>query len=62
MSGHEAERREVAEQIDERARRLDAAKGAFTDVTARREHLTALGRAFDELARAREAVVAATQR
>ncbi len=62
VSGYEAERREVAEQIDERARRLDAARGPFADVTARREHLTALGRAFDELAKAREAVIAAEQR
>ncbi|HEX4221079.1 MAG TPA: SMC family ATPase, partial [Pseudonocardiaceae bacterium] len=50
-----AERARLVEAIEERGRRLDAARGEFPDVVARREHLLTVIAALDELARARSA-------
>ncbi|HJP74195.1 MAG TPA: SMC family ATPase [Pseudonocardiaceae bacterium] len=57
-----AERARLAEMIEERAERLDAARGDFPDVTARREHLLTVIDGLDELARARLAREQAAQR
>ena len=63
LSENEAERSLLAERIAERERALAEARGEFPDVSARRDHLLALGRAVDRLADARTAVsVAGRQR
>ncbi|HVV10945.1 SMC family ATPase [Amycolatopsis sp.] len=46
----ETRRRTLAEQIEERGRRLEAARGEHTDVGARRAHLTGVVRALEALA------------
>ncbi|NIJ10708.1 exonuclease SbcC [Saccharomonospora amisosensis] len=56
-----AKQRALAERIDERAQRLDAARGDFDDVGKRREHLVLLGEAAEELADARSARAAAEE-
>lgn len=63
LSENEAERSLLAERIADRERALAEARGEFPDVSARRDHLLALGRAVDRLADARTAVsVAGRQR
>ncbi len=57
-----AERAGLAEAIAERAERLDAARGDFPDVAARREHLLTVIDQLDELAGARLAREQAEQR
>lgn len=49
----DAQRCALAEKLDERERRLDAARAGFADVGQRREHLLAVGEAVEKLADAR---------
>ncbi|HEY4460164.1 MAG TPA: SMC family ATPase [Pseudonocardiaceae bacterium] len=56
------ERAQLAEAIQDRALRLDAARADFPDVAARREHLLTVIEALDELAKARSAREQAEQR
>jgi exonuclease SbcC len=55
LAAIETERTRLAEAIEDRAQRLDVARGDFPDVTARREHLLAVIEALDELVSARSA-------
>ncbi|PXY21184.1 AAA family ATPase [Prauserella muralis] len=58
----EAERHALDERVQERQQRLDDARGTFTGVAERREHLVAVVRALDELAEACSARAAAEDR
>ncbi|MBK1785661.1 AAA family ATPase [Prauserella cavernicola] len=58
----EEQRRALSERVEERAQRLDVARGRFADVGERREHLVALVGALDELAEARASRAAAKER
>ncbi|KAA9162329.1 SMC family ATPase [Amycolatopsis acidicola] len=49
----ETQRRTLAVHIEERGRRLEAARGEHADVSSRRAHLTGVVRALDALAEAR---------
>lgn len=57
-----AQQRALAERIEERAQRLEAARGDFTDVAERREHLVAVSEAAEKLAETRSVRAAAEQR
>ncbi|MEU6645768.1 SMC family ATPase [Saccharomonospora sp. NPDC046836] len=58
----EAQQHALAEQIEQRQQRLDAARGEFADVTSRRAHLVTTVDALNGLADARTAVAAAFER
>ncbi|NKQ57983.1 SMC family ATPase [Amycolatopsis sp. K13G38] len=62
VTAAETRRVALAEQIAERARRLDEARGEHPDVGARREHLTNVVRALDAMVEARTARVTAEER
>ncbi|HEY4022814.1 MAG TPA: SMC family ATPase [Pseudonocardiaceae bacterium] len=57
-----AESARLVEAIEERAQRLDVARGDFADVVARREHLLTVIEGLDELARTRASREQAEQR
>lgn len=58
----EAERAVLAETVEDRATRLDGARGEHRDVAARREHLLATATALDAVAEARATADTARQR
>jgi exonuclease SbcC len=58
----ETRHRALADQVEERARRLDEARGEHASVGARREHLTTVVRALDALVESRLARVRADER
>ncbi|MCR3722418.1 MULTISPECIES: AAA family ATPase [Prauserella salsuginis group] len=58
----EEQRRALAEQVDQRQRRLEEAAGEFADVAARRAHLMELAGALDGLADARTELREARER
>lgn len=58
----EQQRRSLADQVEQRERRLEAAAGQFSDVAARRAHLTQLAGAFEALAEARTELRAVRER
>jgi exonuclease SbcC len=58
----ETRHRALAGQVEERAHRLDEARGEHASVGARREHLTAVVHALDALAESRLASVSADER
>jgi exonuclease SbcC len=60
-TGAETRRRTLLDRVEERARRLDEARGEHQDVAARRAYLDGVVRALDALAEARLARVTAEQ-
>lgn len=58
----EEQRRGLADQVEQRQRRLEEAAGEFADVAARRAHLTELAGALDGLADARAELREARER
>ncbi|WP_460444176.1 coiled-coil domain-containing protein, partial [Amycolatopsis cihanbeyliensis] len=61
VASAQAERQALAGRVEERARRLEAARGEHADVAARRAHLVAVAEALDTLAEARSARASAQQ-
>lgn len=62
VSTAQAQQHALAGHIEERADRLEAARGTFADVRERREHLLTLGQAMQELAEAQTSCITAEQR